>query len=100
MGNKEQLLALADKFVQAGYANTDIGDDDLALLDLKQQFSFKGKKHGRTIGINGDWERFCWFIYEKLTNEPIPDCHLRGRGFRSQFYGKTVADAIRKVAGE
>jgi hypothetical protein len=38
------------------------------------------------------WEDVCAWVYKKITGNNIPNCGMRGRGFRSQWHGKTVAD--------
>ena len=90
MLTKEEL---AKKFIDAGYDMVDIVPEDLEVLGLKMQKTFKSKS-GRTIKIKG-WESLCAFVYEKITGELHPGSRLRGRGFRSQSFAKDVAEAIR-----
>jgi len=95
---KEQMiLALADKIDKAAYGNEDaaITQDDLDILGIKLQKTFKSKHYGR-INVEGGWEAFCIFIYEKVTKgEKHPGSVARGRGFRSQAFGRELAEAIR-----
>lgn len=92
------LLELAEKFEEAGRGDVDITEEDLAVLGLKMQKSFKSKTaNGRRVAIDG-WERLCVFVYENLANEAAPKCNLMGRGFRSKAFGRMVAEAIRRKA--
>ena len=86
---------LAKKFVEAGNGDVAIMDDDLKAIGIENQDSFRpiGKKY--PLKISG-WGFFCQFIYEKLTDDAMPDCSLRGRGSRSRWHGNVVADAIRE----
>jgi hypothetical protein len=88
------LLALAKKFERAGYALEEITEEDLGLLGLRLQKTYTTRS-GRRIELD-NWEHFCIFVYEKVAGESHPGCTLRGRGFRSQAFGKSVADAIRR----
>jgi hypothetical protein len=94
MPNKETLNALADKWTDAAYGNVEITPEDLAVLGIEPQDKFESKEYG-LINVNEGWESFCTFVYEKLTGNAHPGSAARGRGFRSQAYGKAVADAIR-----
>ncbi len=84
---------LAKKFIEAGYGSVEIDPEDLEVLGIKMQKTFKSKS-GMTIEMENGWESFCAFIYEKVSGNPHPGCSLRGRGFRSQRYGKDIADVI------
>jgi len=90
MLTKEEL---AKKFIDAGYDMVDIAPEDLEVLGLRMQKTFKSKS-GRTIRIKG-WESLCAFVYEKITGEPHPGSRLSDRMPRSQSFGKDVAEAIR-----
>lgn len=81
MMTKEELAA---KFIDAGYARVNIEDEDLAVLGIK-----KVPKSIKT------WWAYCQWVYKKITKEEMPRCHLRGRGFRSQYFGEQVAEVIR-----
>ena len=103
MVTKQELLDLADRFIVAGYGDYQITEDDLSLLDLKQQKSFKSINpqyaYQKTRRINS-WETFCAFVFERVTGKVFPKSKSIGHGFRSQANGRTVADAIRaKAAG-
>ncbi len=91
MLTKEEL---ADKFVDAGYGKVSIDPEDLEVLGIKMQKTFKSKS-GRVLRMSNGWESFCSFVYEKITGNPHPGCPFRGRGFRSQSFGKDIAKAIR-----
>lgn len=86
---------LAEKFVKAGYAQEYIEHSDLEILGITRIPKTFKSKIGFTLHL-GNWESFCAFVYEKVTGEPHPGCNLRGRGFRSQKYGRDVANAIRE----
>lgn len=95
------LLDLAAKFERAGFGREEdaITQEDLNLLGIKLQKTFKSKKYGR-INVERGWESFCSFVYEKVTGEPCPGSTLHGTGFRSQAYGRLVAEAIRSNDGK
>lgn len=88
---------LADKFVRAGNADYSVTEDDLAQLGLKKQKSFKTRYGGYKVTIR-DWEDFCRFVFEKITDKADypeqPYCNMHGRGFRSRWHGKMVSEAI------
>jgi len=98
---KEQaILALADKIDRAAFGHEDaaITQTDLDILGIKLQKTFKSQHYGR-INVEGGWEAFCIFVYEKITNgEKHPGSVARGRGFRSQAFGRALADALRQRA--
>lgn len=95
MPTPTEYEALAQKFHDSGYAQGDgITPEEVEVLGVKIVKKYKAKN-----GINhkGDeWEGFCTQVYEKLTGQAVPRCNLRGRGFRSQWHGKLVAQAIRE----
>ncbi len=99
VATKTKLMALADKFVEAGYSRVSIDPvDDLKCLGItKIPKTFKSNKYG-TIKLANGWESFCCYVYEKVSGEPHPGSQARGTGFRSQEYGREVANMIRKVA--
>jgi len=90
MLNKEEL---AEKFIQAGHGKVEIAESDLEVLGIKMQKSFKSRR-GIIMKIS-NWERFCIFVYEKVSGKPHPGSQLRGRGFRAQDFGRSVAKIIR-----
>lgn len=90
------LEELADKFIQAGYGNTPIENKDLHILGIYEiPKTFETKEH-RKIKTDS-WQNFCTYIYEKISDKPMPKCSLIGRGFRSQFFGKAVSKAILNI---
>lgn len=93
------LTELADKFEKAGYGHDPIEPQDLEVVGLRYQKSFTSKFFGR-VNIEGNWAGFCTFVYEKVTGKQMPHCPAVGQGFRSQFYGRTVAQALREKAND
>lgn len=91
-----QKEELAKKFIEAGYGRASIDEEDLKVLGIRMQKTFKSKG-GWTIKITKGWESFCAFVYEKVSGAPHPGCSRGGRGFRSRSYGKDVAEAIRST---
>ncbi len=57
------------------------------------------KVYGTIKPLNG-WESFCAFVYEKVSGNPHPGSSCRGIGFRSQEFGREVANLFRKMAKE
>lgn len=94
---KEQLLELAKKWDEASWGKVALGDEDLQLLGIEPQKTFKSTKYG-TINVSDGWESFCAFVFEKLTGTPHPGSQARGRGFRSRHFGEVVSEEIRKRA--
>ncbi len=91
----QQLAELAEKFEEAGHGNISIAWEDLKILGItKQQKTFQSKKYGKVNLITGNWEDFCCFVHEKAFGKPHPGATARGRGFRSQIFGKTIAEKI------
>ncbi len=84
MKTKQQL---ADKFIEAGYGRIEIDDEDLLIVGISKVPKYAQK----------DWKCYCSWVYKKLTKQEIGSCHLKGRGFRSQWYSKQVAEAISQV---
>ena len=76
---------VAQRFISAGYAKEEVQEADLAAIGVVVLHP----------GTFASWEALCRFVYITLTEKPMPECDKRGRGFRSQWYGKTVAEAIR-----
>lgn len=76
--------ALAEKFIQAGYGNVKVPHSDLKILGINE-----------VPDSIGSWQEYCEFVYKYMTGEDCPPTTARGRGFRSQHYGKKVAEAIR-----
>ena len=100
--DKQAIRELADKFERAGFGNEEhaITQDDLNILGIKLQKSFKSKHFGR-VNIEAGWESFCVFVYEKITSgKRHPGSSARGRGFRSQAYGRVVAEALREFSAD
>lgn len=96
---KDQLLSLAKKFEDAGWGNVSIDPEDLAVLGLPEapeSYIPKGQKWD--IKPAEEWDDFCRWVAESITNEPFQGSQLRGRGFRSQENGKMIADILRKKA--
>lgn len=93
------LTALADRFEEAGYATAEVEPASLKLLGIDKVPKTFTDKAGRRRTIEGDWESFCTFVYERLTGKEHPGCSMRGRGFRSQAFGRDVAKAIREKVG-
>jgi hypothetical protein len=93
MSSTNLYVALAIKFREAGCGTGDgICSTDLDLLNLSPPKRYKTKT---THTVPTDtWEGLCVYVYESLTNQPFPPCKLIGSGFRSQYHGNTVADAI------
>jgi len=80
---KRQALYLAHNFVQAGYGVSSIEPDTLKAIGVEVKGDYEG------------WQAFCETVYKQLTGEDIEPSRARGQGFRSQYYGKEVAKAIR-----
>jgi hypothetical protein len=85
---EEKIEAVAKRFIDASYGNVEIRKKDLDLIGVGE------------LPYEDGWEGYCSQIYEKLTGQKCPESHARGRGFRSQHYGKEVAKAIREKFSE
>jgi len=84
---------LAKKFIDAGYAKCALREEDLKAIGIyKEPVTFKTKE-GYRVKINS-WEKLCQFVYETITDKPLPTCTLMGRGSRSQWHGEKVSEAI------
>lgn len=84
---------LAQKFVAAGEGNAAINQNlDLMLLGIRPVKKYKCMK-GSTIDSTS-WEGLCTMVYERLLQKPLPASKPSGAGFRSEWYGRKVADAI------
>jgi len=90
---------LAQNFIEAGEGFADINPDDLIVVGVKKTPKQFKSKNGRTLMLN-NWESFCAYVYEQITDEAHPGVRLRGRGFRSRAFGQDVAKAIRALDTE
>jgi hypothetical protein len=93
-----QLEDLADKWHDAAWGNVGITDDDLTLMGLTKQKTFKSKS-GKTVKTD-TWEGFCSFVYEKMTGEVHPGSNAMGRGFRSKAFGAPITDMLREAGAD
>jgi hypothetical protein len=86
----EQAEALMQLWITAGYGDAKITDDVLASMGLKDHLEMFEKQ------IKG-WESRCYKTFIAITGERPQNCRLMGRGFRSQWFGKAVAEAIKTL---
>ena len=90
---------MALKFKEASWGDVSIEEEDLESLGIKKQKTFKSKTRGYTLRIN-TWERFCIFVYEKLTGEKHPGITAMGRGFRSRQAANPIVNVLLERAGK
>ena len=97
---RADYLSLAAKFEEARYGNgPGLGPADLAEIGLSHPESFT-TKDGRKVKLSLGWEVFCAYVFETLSDEPVPGSMARGRGFRSQQCGAHVVKLLKKLAEE
>ena len=88
----EQADLLIQKFKSASYGEA-IGDTEYALLGILPHKAAFDK------GVRG-WNSFCFKTYKAILGREPEDCRLMGQGFRSQWYGQKVIEAIKELRGE
>ena len=85
---KESFLLVAARFIEAGFSRFSLTERDLQVIGINNFMEIAGS----------GWEGTCSAVYKTLTGKKIAECTLIGRGFRSQFFAKEVATAIRAKA--
>lgn len=86
----EQVEQVCKNFRDASYGDTQLSDETLSLIGV-QPFRQEFDK-----GLRG-WETRCFKTYLAITGQEPENCPLRGTGFRSQWFGKIVAEAVKAV---
>ncbi len=87
---QEQVEAVVKNFRDAGYGDVEVSDETMSLIGIqpfRKEFD---------VGVRG-WECFCFKTYLAITGSEPENCSLMGRGFRSQYFGKIVGEAVKAV---
>lgn len=85
-----QVEQVVENFRKAGYGDVELSDETLTLIGI-QPFRQEFDK-----GLRG-WESRCYKTYLAITGTHPENCRLMGRGFRSQWFGKIVGEAVKAV---
>lgn len=89
----EQVLQVCKNFRDASYGQGEVTDETMTLIGV-QPFRKEFNK-----GLRG-WETFCYKTYLAIMGVAPANCTLRGTGFRSQWFGSQVIEAIRRRHGD